>query len=294
MSRRKERQPSKRKKEPDNLFSLVQELSLLSHVAGYSKKDIKRIKKAYRKERRRQELRRVRNTLAVGLFGLALVAYFGGSADQRETFVNPNQITITVLDGGQVRAYDLPPVVRQSNDYSGEMAELNEYYGQGISQVFMPPVQYWAPLIVEWSRLYGVDPNMAATIMQVESCGDPQAISSAGAQGLFQVMPYHFEAGENFLDPATNARRGLNYFAERMKQTDGDVGRAFAGYNGGHGAAATSWDQWNEETQRYYKWTTGIYDDIQAGQTESDTLKEWLKAGGASLCDQATQRLGLR
>lgn len=162
-----------------------------------------------------------------------------------------------------------------------------------ISPLFAAPVQYWAPLIVEWATHYGVDPNMAATIMQVESCGDPQAISSAGAQGLFQVMPFHFSAGEDSLDPDTNARRGLNYFAERLVQTGGDVGRAFAGYNGGQRAAASSWEQWHPETQRYYVWTTGIYDEIQQGLDESPTLQRWLQAGGASLCNQAAGRLGL-
>lgn len=163
----------------------------------------------------------------------------------------------------------------------------------GISPVFAAPVQHWAAQIVEWSATYGLDPNIAATIMQIESCGDPQAISSAGAQGLFQVMPFHFAAGEDSLDPDTNARRGLNYYVERLQQTSGDVGKAFAGYNGGHGAAGSSWDAWPHETQRYYVWSTGIYGDIQNGLSESPTLQEWLQAGGASLCNQAAQRLGL-
>ena len=143
------------------------------------------------------------------------------------------------------------------------------------------------------SQEFGVDPNLTAIIMQIESCGDPQAVSHAGAQGLFQVMPFHFAAGEDSLDPDTNARRGINYFVERLNQTNRDIGRAFAGYNGGHVAAGNSWDQWADETQRYFRWSTGIYEDIQAGRTDSPTLQAWLQAGGASLCRQAAQRLGL-
>jgi hypothetical protein len=161
-----------------------------------------------------------------------------------------------------------------------------------ISPVFTPEVQYWESKILEWSKLYGVDPNMAAIIMQVESCGDPGAESYAGAQSLFQVMPFHFTAGENMQDPDTNARRGLNYFRDGMNMTNGDVGRSFAGYNGGHGTAAKSWDNWPNETQRYFYWTTGIYEDIQAGLTESPRLQEWLAAGGSGLCAQAAARLG--
>ena len=162
-----------------------------------------------------------------------------------------------------------------------------------LSRLFTREVLHWEPQIVAWSALHGVDPNLAAIIMQIESCGDPGAVSSAGAQGLFQVMPFHFVAGENPQDPDTNAARGLKYFADRLVQTNGDVGRAFAGYNGGHVAAGSSWDSWANETQRYYLWSTGIYGDIMAGGETSPTLERWLAAGGAGLCRQAASRLGI-
>lgn len=167
------------------------------------------------------------------------------------------------------------------------------YQGK-ISAVFSDEVKYWETDIVRWAGEHSLDPDMVATIMQIESCGDPQAISIAGAQGLFQVMPFHFTSGENMTDPNTNARRGMNYFAERLVQTAGDVGKAFAGYNGGHVAAGSSWENWAAETQRYYVWATGIYEDAKAGLTDSPTLQEWYAAGGASLCQQAANRLNLR
>lgn len=156
-----------------------------------------------------------------------------------------------------------------------------------LSPVFAPEVQRWSEQIVDWSLTYGLDPDMVATIMQIESCGDPNAVSGAGALGLFQVMPFHFQPGENSLDPDTNAMRGLLYLKERLEQTSGNVGQAFAGYNGGHVAAGSGWDHWANETQRYFIWATGIYADAQAGLTESPTLNEWMAAGGRSLCVQA-------
>lgn len=164
----------------------------------------------------------------------------------------------------------------------------------GISPLFTPEVQHWAPQIIAWANEFGIDPNMAATVMQIESCGDPNAVSSAGAQGLFQVMPFHFDPGENMQDPDTNARRGMAYLALGMQQTGGDTSRTFAGYNGGHGTAAKPWDQWPNETQRYYVWSTGIYRDAVAGNPTSETLNNWLAAGGAGLCRQAAGRLGLQ
>lgn len=164
----------------------------------------------------------------------------------------------------------------------------------GISPLFTREIQHWAPQIVAWATGHGLDPNMAATVMQIESCGDPNAVSSAGAQGLFQVMPFHFTEGEAMQDPDTNARRGMDYLALGMQQTNGDTSRTFAGYNGGHGTAARSWDTWPAETQRYYVWATGIYKDAVAGSESSETLDQWLAAGGASLCRQASARLGLQ
>ncbi len=163
-----------------------------------------------------------------------------------------------------------------------------------ISPVFSPEVQHWAPQISKWATAYNLDPNIVATIMQIESCGDPQAASGAGAQGLFQVMPFHFTAGEDMLDPDTNAARGMAYYAERLQQTSGNVGQAFAGYNGGHVAAGTTWNNWTNETQRYFTWATGIYEEATSGMSESPTLQQWMAAGGAGLCNQASNRLGLQ
>jgi hypothetical protein len=175
---------------------------------------------------------------------------------------------------------------------SGVVSGSRIYRGV-ISPVFTPEVRYWEGDIARWAAAHGLDPNMVATVMQIESCGDPQAQSGAGARGLFQVMPFHFAAGENMFDPDTNASRGMNYLRERLAQTRGDVGLAFAGYNGGHVAAGGSWNSWSSETQRYYVWSTGIYGEVRAGLTSSPTLDRWLAAGGASLCQQASRRLGL-
>lgn len=162
-----------------------------------------------------------------------------------------------------------------------------------IASFFTKEVKHWEAKIVEWGNLYGVDPNIVATVMQIESCGDPQAISSAGAQSLFQVMPFHFTTGENAMDPDTNAKRGMIFMADLLSRSSGDVGMALAGYNGGPGVMSRSMSTWPAETQRYYRWGSGIYGDIVNGSATSQTLQEWLAAGGSNLCNQAAARLGL-
>jgi soluble lytic murein transglycosylase-like protein len=154
----------------------------------------------------------------------------------------------------------------------------------GLAPVFASPVLLWGADILRWSEGYGLDPNLVATVMQIESCGNPRAVSRSGAQGLFQVMPYHFAAGEDMQDPEVNARRGLAYLAEALLRAEGDVERALAGYNGGHGMIARNPSEWPLETQRYAFWGAGIYADAAAGLTSSPRLEEWLAAGGFSLC----------
>jgi soluble lytic murein transglycosylase-like protein len=163
-----------------------------------------------------------------------------------------------------------------------------------LSPVFTAEVQHWEPEIETWAAAYSLDPNLVATVMQIESCGNPQAVSGAGAQGLFQVMPYHFAAGEDMLDPATNAARGLGYLASALKLSDGQAGLALAGYNGGHSQIGRDASLWPGETRRYYYWGTGIYEEASAGSTDSARLAEWLAAGGANLCARAAQQLGMQ
>ena len=160
----------------------------------------------------------------------------------------------------------------------------------GISPLFTPEIHFWGDKIMLWASQTGLDPNLIATVMQIESCGDPRATSSAGAMGLFQVMPYHFENGENAYYPDTNALRGLGYLKKSLETANGNARLAFAGYNGGIGVISRAESSWANETQRYAYWGSGIYADALQGASQSARLDEWLGRGGASLCAQARAR----
>lgn len=162
-----------------------------------------------------------------------------------------------------------------------------------LAPVFTPEVQHWAGAIAHWAASHALDPNLVATVMQIESCGHPQAVSGSGAQGLFQVMPFHFAPGEPMQDPDVNAARGLGYLALGLERGGGQVHLALAGYNGGHSVIGWDASLWPAETQRYVYWGAGIYNDALSGGSDSPRLQEWLAAGGASLCAQAAQALGL-
>lgn len=163
----------------------------------------------------------------------------------------------------------------------------------GLSPIFTKEVQHWGNDIVRWANAAGVDPNLAATVMQIESCGDPRATSRSGATSLFQVMPFHFKFGENPYDPETNALRGMNYLARSLQAGGGDARLALAGYNGGIGVISRSEWAWPAETKRYVLYGAPIYEDARSGATSSASVTEWYQKYGAGLCRQAAQRLGI-
>lgn len=162
-----------------------------------------------------------------------------------------------------------------------------------LSPIFTPEVRYWESHLIRWANTASLDPNLAAVVMQIESCGDPRALSRAGAKGLFQVMPFHFLFGENGYDPDTNALRGLNYLARSLTTANGDPRLALAGYNGGIGVITRSEWLWSAETKRYVYFGVPIYEDARNGRTTSAMLDEWYRRYGAGLCRQAAERLGI-
>jgi soluble lytic murein transglycosylase-like protein len=165
------------------------------------------------------------------------------------------------------------------------------HYGEQLSSIFAPQVLYWEDDIIKWSEEYDLDLNLIATVMQIESCGNPDAVSKAGAMGLFQVMPYHFIDGENPYSRNTNALRGLSYLQQSLQHFSGDIGLALAGYNGGISGASRPQSEWAQETIDYQYWGENIYAEASARRQSSPTLENWLSAGGASLCAQAEQRV---
>ncbi len=162
-----------------------------------------------------------------------------------------------------------------------------------LSPIFRIEVLYWADSIIQWASASTLDPNLVATIMQIESCGDPRAKSSASAMGLFQVMPFHFYETDNPYNPNTNALRGLNYLVRSLETANGDVRLALAGYNGGIGVINRNEYTWSAQTKRYVQYGFPIYQDAINGNEFSESLNEWYTKYGVSLCKQASERLGL-
>lgn len=185
------------------------------------------------------------------------------------------------------------PVADHSNTALFDLSSSDAASASGISPIFTREIQYWGKDIVRWANAASLDPNLLAVVMQIESCGDPRAISSAGASGLFQVMPFHFRFGENPFNPETNALRGTNYLSRSLEAAGGNARLALAGYNGGIGVISRSESSWAAETHRYVRFGAPIYEDARSGASSSPTLDEWYRKYGAGLCRQASNRLGI-
>lgn len=90
-------------------------------------------------------------------------------------------------------------------------------------------------LVSEYARQYGLQESLVYAVIRVESNGDPNAVSRAGACGLMQLMPGTAkEMGvTNIIDPAQNIAGGTQYLSKLVKLFGGDVRLALAGYNAG-------------------------------------------------------------
>jgi soluble lytic murein transglycosylase-like protein len=92
-------------------------------------------------------------------------------------------------------------------------------------------------LVKQSARKYGLDPRLLEAVMQVESAGNPRAVSRKGALGLMQLMPATArELGVgNPLDPRENLEGGARYLSRLLARYQGDLEMALGAYNAGPG-----------------------------------------------------------
>lgn len=179
-----------------------------------------------------------------------------------------------------------------------------------VSETFTPQVRRWSDEICRWSDEHNMDPDLIATIMQIESCGNHTAISSTGVRGLFQVTGANLD-GQNPYNPNVSMAKGPGKVLKaELKAAAGNVVAALAGYNGGGYARQyingdisfyqfyrylrnhPSGYWWSDakarakinEVSYYAKWANIFFESKTGDRT---TLQAWLDKGGQRLCDQA-------
>ena len=94
----------------------------------------------------------------------------------------------------------------------------------------------YAPLVAQLSARYDLSPALIEAVVWQESRWRHNAVSSAGARGLAQLMPGTArDMGVNADDPAANLEGGARYLREQLNRFDGDLEKALAAYNAGPG-----------------------------------------------------------
>ncbi|NLE75445.1 MAG: tetratricopeptide repeat protein [Chloroflexi bacterium] len=115
------------------------------------------------------------------------------------------------------------------------------------------PLDYQTLLLKE-ARSHGLDPRVLAAVIRQESLFQVQAVSSAQARGLMQVIGdtgrwialqigwRNFQESQLHL-PYVNVRFGAYYLQVQLDSFDGALSRALVAYNAGPGRAA----QWSKD-----------------------------------------------
>jgi hypothetical protein len=94
-----------------------------------------------------------------------------------------------------------------------------------------------SPIIDEAAHVADIDTALLMAVIDVESGGNPQAVSPKGATGLMQLMPGTGErhGASNLFDPRQNITAGARYLRELTRQFS-ELPLALAAYNAGEGA----------------------------------------------------------
>lgn len=129
--------------------------------------------------------------------------------------------------------------------YSRERLYHEQEFDERIWRLMYP--RGYSKVVNRYARENNVDPYLLYALIREESWFNKRAVSSAGAIGLMQLMPYTAAAvngsqvdRDSLFDPERNISLGTRYFSDLLKQFNGDIVLALASYNAGPNAV-TRW-----------------------------------------------------
>ena len=146
------------------------------------------------------------------------------------------------------------------------------------------------------AEAYGVPVNLLKAVAKAESGFDPDVVSSAGAQGVMQLMPgtaRSLGVSDPF-DAEQNIMGGAKYLSQLLRQFNGDTTLAVAAYNAGPGSVTKYGGvPPYAETQNYVQKVLGLTgSELTAGTAQSstgtDSSQELLSALTGSTSDSSS------
>ncbi len=132
------------------------------------------------------------------------------------------------------RRFEMTPAVSQKLDL---YASAPREYPSSLPTSTQSSREQIEQLIDGVAQQVSLAPELIRSVVGTESNFRPDAVSSAGAQGLMQLMPAtarELEVTDSF-DPQQNLLGGSRYLKQLLNKYDGDLDHALAAYNWGPG-----------------------------------------------------------
>lgn len=180
-------------------------------------------------------MRRLTALIVAGAFALALAPRLSQAGNQRE-----EALSASVQAALSKAIADKAPVSSSFADAGQEAVWLADMSRRLSKRV--PDENYRVELLrtVHYeARRAGLDPQWVLGLIEVESAFRKYAVSSAGARGYMQVMPFWVRQigrpDDNLFSLRTNLRFGCTILRHYLDIEKGDLYRALGRYNGSLG-----------------------------------------------------------
>lgn len=115
----------------------------------------------------------------------------------------------------------------QENIYRKEYHKYKNQYSWLTKDIFK--------IVKTEATRHDIDKNIIFAIIHSESRGNQYAVSSAGALGLMQVMPFHVsERKEALFDLEKNIKTGTRILSDNLKKYNGNLIKSLNAYERGN------------------------------------------------------------
>jgi Rod binding domain-containing protein len=157
-----------------------------------------------------------------------------------------------------------------------KISNVNSSSSINPSEKSMTRLNKYDDYIEQAAQEYGVDENLIRSVIMTESNAQEKAHSKCHAKGLMQLLDGTAKSmgAKNVWDPKQNIMAGTKYLSGLLRQYNGDVKLALAGYNAGPGAV----NKYNgvppyTETKNYITRVLGYYNHFSGASNESETIE---------------------